>query len=196
MARSGNMDVLTRFRYSVHIKVDGNADFFTKAGFQTVTSPRVDFSTNQYAEGGRHLNPHSITEGATFSPVTFRRGKAFNNDFYRWVGMVFRAFYGDKDGNSTNYRATIVIDHHDRRGHVVKKYILQNARPTGYIPASNFDSMDDSELSIETLTVEYEGFQEQSLDQSKLAGILGSGVGNLISGGESSLPKGFDGVII
>ena len=138
MARSGNMDILTRYRYSVHIKVDGNDGFFTKAGFQTVTSPRVDFSTEQYVEGGRHLNPHSITEGATFSPVTFRRGKSFSTDFYRWVGMVYRAFYGDKDGNSTNYRATIVIDHHDRRGHVIKKYILQNARPTGYIPASNF----------------------------------------------------------
>jgi len=196
MARSGNMDILTRFRYSVYFKIDGNENFFLKAGFQTATSPRVDFSTDEYQEGGRHLNPHSITEGATFSPVTFRRGKSYSNDFYRWIGMVFRAFYGDKDGNSSNYRATIVIDHHDRRGNVVKKYVLQNARPTGYIPASNFDSSDDSEVSIETLTVNYEGFQEQSLDQSRLAGILGAGVGNLITENQSTLPKGFDGVNI
>lgn len=174
MARSGNLDPLMKYRYTVYIVVDKNPSFFKKLSFMSISAPRVDIATTQYREGGRHLNPHSITEGATFSPVTFRRGKSYSNDFINWVGMVFRAFYGDENGNSSNYRATITIDHHDRRGNVVKKYILENARPTMYIPSGDLNSMDDQEISIESLTVEYEGFAEFSLDQGFLANILGS----------------------
>jgi phage tail-like protein len=181
MARSGNLDELTKFRYTVYIRVDGSDEFIKKLSFMSVSAPRVDIATTQYREGGRHLNPHSITESATFSPVTFRRGKSYSNDFINWIGMVFRAFYGDQDGNSSNYRATIAIDHHDRRGNVVKKYVLQNARPTMYLPSGDFNAMDDQEVSIESLTVEYEGYAEFSLDQNFLANVLGSSGSELLS---------------
>lgn len=173
MARTGSLDPLTRYRFTVYFKIDGATDFIKKAAFESVTSPRIDFQIEEYREGGRHLNPHQITTGAQFSPVTFRRGKSFSADFYNWVGLIYKAFYGDKDGNTGNYRGTIVIDHHDRTGRVVKKYILLNARPQAYIPASNFDAKDDTEVSIETLIVTYEGYKEMSLNYSNLTGVLG-----------------------
>lgn len=196
MARSGNQDPLLRYKYTVYIEIDGNKNAFSKLGFLSVTNPRVDISTNQYREGGRHLNPHSITEGATFSPVTFRRGKSFSKDFYNWIGRVYKAFYGDADGNTANYRGTVVIDHHDRRGNVVKKYVLVNARPTAYLAASNFNSMDDEEVSIESLTLEYEGYKEYSLSPSFLGGILGSSgselLGRITGSNPNSLPAGLN----
>ena len=196
MARSGAQDPLLRYKYTVYIEIDGDQSQFKKLAFLSVTPPRVDMSTNQYREGGRHLNPHSITEGATFSPVSMRRGKSYSNDFYNWIGQVFRAFYGDKNGNTSNYRGTIVIDHHDRIGNVVKKYVLINARPTAYIGASNFDSTDDSDVSIETLTVEYEGYREFSLDQNFLGGLLGTSGSRVLEQLEgrnpNSLPVGLD----
>jgi phage tail-like protein len=188
MARSGNMDPLTRYNFIVTIEYEKNPGYFHKLAFQSVTPPRVDINVDEYREGGRHLNPHQITMGATFSPVTLRRGKSYSDDFAKWMGAVFLGIYADKKtsvkgaskkfsdmnvGESANYRANVYIDHLDRRGRVVKKYILINARPTGYIPASNFNAEDDTQISIETLTIGYEGFKEFSLDKKFLAGILG-----------------------
>jgi len=181
MARAGNLDPLTKYKFTVYINVDGNKDFFKKLSFQSVTSPRVDILTNKYNEGGRHLNSRIIVEGATFSPVTMRRGKSFSNDFMNWIGAIWKGTYGDKKGQSANYRATIVIDHHDRSGNVVKKYVLLNAVPTMYMPSNGFDAMDDSEISIETLSFEYEGFEEYSLDQQQLANILGGAGSDLLN---------------
>ena len=179
MARSASIDPLTRYSFLVYIELPNGA--FTKAAFESVTAPRVDLQTNQYKEGGRHLNPRSITDGATFSPVTLQRGKTTANDFYRWIAQVYKAFHGDKNANSTNYRGTVYIDHVNRAGKVIKKYILQNARPNSYIPASNFSSTDDAAVSIETLGLEYEGYMEMSVEFSKLGAILGSQAGNLIN---------------
>lgn len=181
MARTGSLDPLTRYRFTVYFRIDGDDNFVKKASFESVTSPRLDFQIEEYREGGRHLNPHQMTTGVQFSPVTFRRGKSFSMDFYNWIGLVYKAFYGDANGNTSNYRGTIVIDHHDRTGRVVKKYLLVNARPQSYIPASNFDAKDDSEISIETLTVTYEGYAEFSLNYNVLSGLLGE-TGTAIAG--------------
>ncbi len=173
MARTGSLDPLSRYRFAVYFKIGTDPKFIKKAAFESVTSPRIDFQIDEYREGGRHLNPHQLTVGAQFSPVTFRRGKSFSADFYNWIGLVYKAFYGDKNGETSNYRGTIVIDHLDRTGRVIKKYVLFNARPQAYIPGSNFDAKDDAEVSIETLIVTYEGFQELSLDYTNMTAALG-----------------------
>lgn len=182
MARTGSLDPLTRYRYTVYFRIDGQDNFVKKAAFESVTSPRLDFQIEEYREGGRHLNPHQITTGVQFSPVTFRRGKSFSADLYHWVGLVYRAFYGDSQGQTGNYRGTIVIDHHDRTGRIIKKYVLLNARPQAYIPASNFDAKDDSEVSIETLIVTYEGYAEYSKSYDNLTGVLGEAGAQLVAG--------------
>lgn len=191
MARTAGIDPLTRYAFIVYIEI--NDGLWTKAAFESITSPRVDIATTQYREGGRHLNPHSITEGATFSPLTMQRGKTTANDFYRWMAQVYRAFHGDKNGNTTNYRGMIYIDHVNRAGKVIKKYILQNARPTSYIPTSGLNATDDSAVSIESLTVEYEGYAELSADFTKLGAILGSQAGALagkLTGSDGFLAAG------
>lgn len=193
MARASTTDPLDRYRFLVYIRSRDIAE--TKVSFSRVTSPRMDFQTEQYEEGGRHLNRHSLTQGATFTPVTLQRGKTYNDDFAKWVKLVYTAFY-NKGQNSSNYRADVVIDHLDRRGRVIKKYVLKNARPLTYIPASNFDAMDDSEVSIETLILEYEGLEEYSANFSQLGAILGSAATSLINrfrrnSTDGSLPPGF-----
>jgi phage tail-like protein len=179
MARTGTLDPLTRYRFLVYVQ--GPDLNWNKAGFQSVTPPRIDIKTNEYPEGGRHLNPHILTEGAQFSTITMQRGKTFSADFYMWFSQVWRAFYGDRQGASTNYRATVYIDHLDREGKVVKKYILSAARPVAYIAASGFDAEDDSAPSIELITIAYEGYEEYSVDSSRLASIIGGAAANLLN---------------
>jgi hypothetical protein len=64
---------------------------------------------------------------------------------------------------------------------VVKKYVLVNAVPSMYMPTNGFDAMDDSEVNIETLSFEYEGFEEYSVNQQQLANILGGAGSDLLN---------------
>lgn len=194
MARVGNLDPLTRYRYIVSIRVDGNDKFFTKLGFVSVTNPRVDLSVRKYEEGGRHFNPRNVLQGATFSPITLRRGKTYSRDFLNWIGLPWKSFYKDENGENQNYRGTVVIDHYDRRGNIIKKYILESVTPSSYLPASNFNSGDDSEVSIESLTLEYEGYREQSLDSAKLANLIGNTAASIFTDSQVSLKPGFEGI--
>lgn len=190
MARTGSLDPLSTFRYIVHIKVDGNYEAFERLGFESVTLPRVDIQKSQYRELGRHLNPRNIIEGATFSPITMRRGKTYGQDFYNWMGMVYRSQYGDKEGTTSNYRGTIVIDHMDRLGRVVKKYVILGASPITYIPGSQLNALDDSAVSLETLMLDYEGYIEFSLSYSSVTAIAGSAVSS-VRGQLDKLEPGF-----
>jgi phage tail-like protein len=190
MARTGSLDPLSSFRYIVHIRIDNNYTAFERLGFESVTLPRVDIQKTQVRELGRHLNPRNIVEGATFSPITLRRGKSYGQDFYNWMALLYRSFYGDKNGNNSNYRGTIVIDHMDRLGKVTKKYIILAASPSAYIPGSNLNSMDDSEVCIETLMLDYEGYIELSLGYSAITALAGSAVGAIL-GKLGDLKPGF-----
>lgn len=177
MARTGSIDPLSLFRFIVHIKIDNELLQFERLGFESVTLPRVDIQKTQYREMGRHLSPRNIVESATFSPITLRRGKSYSGDFYNWMGLLYRAFYGDKNGQNSNYRGTIVIDHMDRLGKVIKKYVVLGAAPSAYIPGSNLSAMDDSEVSIETLMLDYEGYIELSVGYNAITALAGSAVG-------------------
>lgn len=177
MARTGSIDPLSLFRFIVHIKVDNELLQFERLGFESVTLPRVDIQKTQYRELGRSLNPRNIVEGATFSPITLRRGKSYSGDFYNWMALLYRSFYGDKNGQNSNYRGTIVIDHMDRLGKVIKKYVILGAAPSAYIPGSNLSAMDDSEVSIETLMLDYEGYIELSVSYNAITALAGSAVG-------------------
>lgn len=190
MARTGSLDPLSTFRYIVHIRIDNNYTAFERLGFESVTLPRVDIQKTQYREMGRHLSPRNIVEGATFSPITLRRGKSYGQDFYNWMALMYRAFYGDKQGNNSNYRGTVVIDHMDRLGKVTKKYVILAASPTAYIPGSTMSAMDDSEVSIETLMLDYEGYIELSLGYSAITALAGSAVGSVL-GKLGDLKPGF-----
>lgn len=180
MARTGSLDPLSTYRYIVHIKIDNDYSSFERLGFESVTLPRIDIQKAQYRELGRHLSPRNITEGATFSPITMRRGKTYGSDFYNWMGLVYRAFYGDEDGNNSNYRATIVIDHMDRAGAVIKKYVILNASPITYMPGTALNAMDDTSLCIETLMLDYEGFIELSATLSSVSAATSTSVGGLL----------------
>lgn len=179
MARTGSLDPLSSFRYIVHIKIDNDYLSFERLGFESVTLPRIDLQKTQYRELGRHLSPRNIIEGATFSPITLRRGKSYGQDFYNWMALAYRSKYGDEVGNTSNYRGTIVIDHMDRLGKVTKKYVILSASPASYIAGSQLSAADDSSVAIETLILDYEGFIELSLDYDAITAAAGTAVGAL-----------------
>jgi len=62
-------------------------------------------------------------------------------------------------GESTRYRRDVKIEHVNRVGQVEVVYMLYNAFPIEYSPASDFDSTADDGVSIESITLEYESFE-------------------------------------
>lgn len=74
-----------------------------------------------------------------------------------------------------NYRRKVKIEHVNRSGQTEVIYVLYNAYPISYQPASDFDSLSDDAISIESLTLGYEGFEV------KYTGIAGA-ASNFIAG--------------
>ena len=180
MARSGARDPLDKFRWTVSI------EGFSKLGFMTCSTPEVVLNTKSYPEGGNHLNPRLIVEGASYSPVTLSRGITNDTSFVKWMNGVFDTIQsnsgqsnttesdpvskvvgavsdngasalGNLNNETSKYRKTVKIEHCNRAGQVEVVYFLYNAFPISYKPASDFDAMADDGVSVESITLGYEG---------------------------------------
>lgn len=152
MARTGAKDPLDKFRWAV--SVDG----FTKLGFFSCDVPSITINTKSYAEGGAHLFPKQIVESAEYSPVTLTRGVTTDKSFHGWASQVLQSVSLNLTPPA-NYRRKVTIHHLDRQSRIVKTYILHNAFPIEYKPASDFVSDGDDALSMEKLVLRYESFE-------------------------------------
>jgi phage tail-like protein len=157
MARPSSKDPLDKFRWSVTI------DDFTRLGFASCETPSVSINTQSYAEGGSHLFPRKIIDSVEYRPVTLQRGVTSDLNFHQWAIMYLELVRGKRDNDSGfppgSYRKTVQIDHMDRAGRVAKRYILYNAFPIEYKPASDFAADADDTMSMEKLVLAYESFE-------------------------------------
>jgi phage tail-like protein len=151
MARVASKDPLDKYRWAVSI------DGFTKLGFTACETPSITINTKSYPEGGNHLYPRKIVDGAEYTPVIFTRGVTKDKSFHDWISQVLEAYKLDKNVN--DYRRQVTIHHLDRQGRIVKSYVLYNAFPIEYKPASDFASDADDTLSLEKLVLTYESFE-------------------------------------
>lgn len=74
-----------------------------------------------------------------------------------------------------SYRRTVKIEHLNRSGVVEVVYTLYNCFPISYQPSSDFDSTGDDGLSIESLTLGYEGFDVRYTGISAVVGNIATG---------------------
>jgi phage tail-like protein len=79
MARSSGNDPLTRFSWIV--SVPG----FTRAGFVSCGVPGYSITPKEYRGLGHHLNPKSIIESTTLTPVSLTRGVTNDTSFAKWA---------------------------------------------------------------------------------------------------------------
>lgn len=166
MARSSTFDPLDRFSWRLYV-ANPAGNVFIRAGFTECSSPGVTVEYKAYPEGGSHMNPRLIHEGATYKPITLRRGviaKKNTDDFAQWMNEAFKVFKGL--GGPRQYRVDLILEHLDRASNVAKRYTLHNCVPSYYEPASDFSAADDTAFSVETLTFQYEGFVEETVGES------------------------------
>lgn len=172
MARSSAKDPLDKFRWAITI------DGFTRLGFSSCETPSYTVNTQNYPEGGSHLWPRKIVDSIEYKPVALQRGVTQDFNFHEWAIQFQELVKGQRDttykGNDSvskyppgEYRKTVIIDHLNRSGTIVKRYILYNAFPIEYKPASDFSSDGDDLLSMERLVLGYESFEVQGNPNSK-----------------------------
>lgn len=188
MARPASVDPLDKFRWVVAIRLDGQ-ETFQRLGFTSVEVPQSDIATKSYAEGGSHLFPKQIIDSVSYKPITLRRGVTENTDFHKWAtkyielvrgiredgettpdfsqlsdSLIANPFENERAVQPSEYRRDVSIGHLDREGNLVKIYRLYKCIPISYKPASDFDSAADDEMSIESITLSYESFNVESLE--------------------------------
>lgn len=163
MSRSAAFDPLDKFRWRVFVLSPTGAEF-ARGGFSSCSSPGVTIAYESYEEGGSHMVPRKIHKGASFKPITLTRGVVANggvDDFVKWFRDAFNVLNREPGAaQAPNYRLNLVIEHLDRDSSTVKQWILRNCVPVSYEPASDFDALDENTVSLESITLEYEGFEE------------------------------------
>jgi phage tail-like protein len=166
MSRSGNFDPIEKFRWRVYL-LNETGQPWARGGFTSCSAPGVTLAINNYPEGGRHLTPRKIVDGASFKPITLRRGVISDPntaDFGQWMNDLYKALQPKNQIYSivgNQYRKTIVIEQLNKSSEVIVRWTMYGCIPTNYEPASDFEATGENEVSIESLTFEYEGFDEE-----------------------------------
>lgn len=179
MARPSTKDPLDKFRWMVEI------EGFSRLGFVSCETPSMSITTQKYAEGGAHLFPKQIVDSVDYKPVTLQRGVTSDINFHNWAKAYFDFIYGKTVVQSvpvtahnpdplylnvktaaSEYRRNVLISHLDRNNRIIKQYVLYNAFPIEYKPASDFSSDSDDTLSMERLVLTYESFEVRTINQS------------------------------
>ena len=152
MARPASKDPLEKFRWAV--EVDG----FTRLGFAACDVPGLSIQAKSYPEGGSHLFPKQIVDSISYKPVSFQRGVTADMSFDGWARQVIEITKGNvintASGTTTpaaDYRRTVNIHHLNRKGEIVKTYILYKAFQIEYEPATGIASDGDDVISMEKL---------------------------------------------
>jgi len=198
MARSSNNDPLDRFRWTVD--VPGFTKFgFTTCSTPEYSMNTKEYAEGGAHLNARKIvdtvsyKPVILTRGVT-TDTSFAKWAAAHFDLITsnvlsedgGVGLsdlstatATGLLTGEKSLASTVpfsteypfiYRQTVTIQHLNRAGQALVTYTLYNAFPTDYKPASDFDASADGEVSIETITLTYEGFDVR---YAGIAGVLG-----------------------
>jgi phage tail-like protein len=187
MARSAANDPLEKFRFLVDVALpdttatNGATTNAVRLGFHDIQMPKRTTNKVSYREG-HNPDISSLSAGlSTMEDVVMSRGVIAGdgtaaNDFYKWIKAVYTPSQGITSytaagvgaatdngvGNNADvdYRGQITINLLDRSGTIVRCWVLYNAWPTHFVPASDLNAGEDGEKSMEALTLAYEDFQE------------------------------------
>lgn len=200
MARSGVRDPLDKYRWTVDIPGFSKLGFL-QCGVPKYTITAREYAEGGAHLNPKNIidkvsyAPVTLTRGVT-NDTSFAKWASSawdlvqNNTAFQaadfttpttFVGSIVSAADNGADvvpsetSYPFNYRRKVKIEHVNRAGQVEVIYVLYNAYPISYQPASDFDAMADDALSIETLVLGYEGFEV------KYTGIAGT-IGNLVAG--------------
>jgi len=169
MARTGKIDAIEKFRFTVAFTGLG------RAGFSEVSIPKYTITKGEYREGNAPDNVQLFPGLTRTEDVVLSRGSTTSQDLYEWLRLVFdpeklpnglpQAGQGQNQvplGNTDDYRKEVTVTLFRRNGVPAKQWVLRNAFPIAFQPGSDLNANEDGEKSIEQITLAYETFEEIS----------------------------------
>ena len=180
MARSAKVDPLERFRFEVRWSNSTGSEgtALVRLGFHDIQMPKRSTTKISYREG---LDPdiNQLAPGlSTMEDVVMSRGVIIedaNGEFYKWMSAVHRPTAGHVGRDAllargkaalNVYKKDVVIKLLDREGKVARQWVLYNAFPMNFVPASDLNAGEDGDKAMEQLTLAYEDFKELKADGS------------------------------
>ncbi len=177
MARSAAVDPMEKFRFAVSWSNDGDSEGtkLVRLGFHDVQMPKRSTTKISYREGlDADINQHAPGL-SNMEDVVMSRGVIIddaNNEFYKWISAVHNPTAGAVGRNalaaraanaaSNKYRKDVTIQMLDREGNVARQWVLYQAWPMNFVPASDLNAGEDGDKSMEALTLAFEDFQEEA----------------------------------
>lgn len=143
----------------------------SRAGFSEVTLPKATINEMPYRENIDNQRFSKIPGLVKFEPVVLKRGVTKSRDLYNWYRLVNddinllvaaqELAQGSTQTTPQNetYRKEVAISVLDRKGNVVKRWLLFNAWPMTYKGGDDLNSQSEEKL-IEEITLNYETFIE------------------------------------
>lgn len=179
MARSAANDPLEKFRFIVSWSesTDSEPTALVRAGFHDVQMPKRSTTKGTYREGNDIDVPQVFPGLSSMEDVVLSRGVVGNvdglasNEMYKWMSAVHNPSAGhgsndevrDSSSASNLFRKDVTITMLDRAGAPARSWILYQAFPINFVSGSDLNAAEDSDKSIESLTLAYEDFQEVAL---------------------------------
>lgn len=175
MARSSVVDPLEKFRFAISWTAAGDSEGtpLVRLGFHDMQMPKRATNKISYREG---IDPdiNQLAPGlSTTEDVVMSRGVIItdmNDEFYKWVSAVHNPTAGHvgrealaaraSNAASHKFRKDVTIQMLDREGNVARQWVLYQAWPTNFVPASDLNAGEDGEKAMEQLTIAYEDFKE------------------------------------
>jgi phage tail-like protein len=177
MARSSKVDPLERFRFEVRWSSDAGSEgtALVRLGFHDIQMPKRSTTKISYREG---IDPdiNQVAAGlSTMEDIVMSRGVIIedaNGEFYKWISAVHKPTAGHVGSEAINargkaalndYKKDITIKLLDREGNVARQWLLSNAFPMHFTPASDLNAGEDGDKAMEQLTLAYEDFKEMAI---------------------------------
>lgn len=187
MARSASVDPLERFRFQVSWSNDAGSEgtALSRLGFHDIQMPKRSTTKISYREG---IDPdiNQLAAGlSTMEDIVMSRGVIIedaNGEFYKWASAVHKATAGHAGRDAVKargqaalnaYKKDVTITLLDREGNAARKWVLYNAFPVNFVPASDLNAGEDGDKAMEQLTLAYEDFKELALTGTSEKGSSG-----------------------
>lgn len=189
MARSSVVDPLEKFRFAVSWTNDGDSEStaLVRLGFHDIQMPKRTTNKISYREG---IDPDINQKAAGLSDmedIVMSRGVIIDddpNEFYKWMSAVHNPTAGHEaraslaarksDAGSNTYKKDVTIQMLDREGNVARQWTLFNAFPVQFTPASDLNAGEDGDKALESMTLAYEDFKEESPGTQNAKDVSGS----------------------
>jgi phage tail-like protein len=134
------------------VKFDGKTPvpgIFRVSGLKRITAVMPHRSGGEVTED--RVSP-GIT---TWEPIVLERGRTHDTSFEDWANLVWNE---GGEMSLAHYRKDIRIELLDEQGKTVMAFNITRAWPSEYLALGPLDA-DASEVALETLTIQHEGFK-------------------------------------